>query len=104
MKITGYVNQHKSFGLTLVARNIETVKRLRAAGMKDIHFDLNTFFSHSKYLIKDQQEILLGTGNWNNSDVNEHRQLYIDLTSPQLAAELSAHLHQQIKTESDPTM
>lgn len=100
VRITGYLNQHESFGLELVKRNRETVRRLREAGLDDLHFDLPTFFSHSKYLIRDSEELALGTGNWNRSDVEEHPQLYIRLFDPDLAQQLSRHLAEQIRTES----
>jgi phosphatidylserine/phosphatidylglycerophosphate/cardiolipin synthase-like enzyme len=103
IKIRGYVNQSKTFALDLVAKNRETAKRLRASGMTDIHFDLDNMLTHSKYIIRDQEEILLGTGNWNYSDVFNYRQLYVDLKDIQLAHELSVHLDEQIKTKSDPT-
>lgn len=101
--VRGYFNQHKTFALDLVEKNRHTVKRMRAEGLNDLHFDLDTMFSHSKYIIKDNEEILLGTGNWNRSDVEIHRQLYIHLKDSELATELSQHLDEQIRLESDPT-
>lgn len=98
--IRGYLNQHDSFGLELVKRNRETVRRLQEAGLDDLHFDLPSFFSHSKYLIRDDEELALGTGNWNRSDVEQHPQLYIRLYNPGLAQQLSQHLAEQISTES----
>jgi phosphatidylserine/phosphatidylglycerophosphate/cardiolipin synthase-like enzyme len=101
--IKGYINQSNTFALDLVLKNRETVKRLREQGMNDLHFDLETMLTHSKFLIKDKEEVFLGTGNWNYSDVFNYRQLYVDLKDEKLAKELSLHLDEQIKTKSDPT-
>ncbi len=100
VKIRGYLNQHKSFGLELVERNKKTMKRLHEAGVKEVYLDLDTFFSHSKYLIVDGNTILLGTGNWNRSDVEEHPQLYLQVENPALSDSLSRHLSHQIAYES----
>lgn len=101
IKIRGYVNHHKSFGLELVERNRKTVERLKKAGLTDIFFDRDTFFSHSKYLIADGERFLLGTGNWNRTDVEEHPQLYLRVENKPMADKLSRHLSHQIAYESD---
>jgi hypothetical protein len=100
VKVTGFVHQHKSFAMSYIRRNKSTVKRMRAAGLGDIHFSIPNTFSHSKYLVADQKELALGTGNWLVEDVEIHPQLYIHLTDKELAKSLTAHLAHQIKTHS----
>ncbi|MEW6056094.1 MAG: phospholipase D-like domain-containing protein [Bdellovibrionota bacterium] len=101
VQIRGYVNHHKTFALELVKRNKETVARLNAAGLSSLYFDRDAFFSHSKYIVADSNTIVLGTGNWNSTDIKTHPQLYVKLTDPELATALSQHLSQQVAYESD---
>jgi phosphatidylserine/phosphatidylglycerophosphate/cardiolipin synthase-like enzyme len=100
VKITGFINQHKSFALPYVWRTQATVRRLRSAGLDGLYFDQDHMFTHSKYLIKDRAEVALGTGNWLREDVIEHPQLYMKLENPKLARELAKHLSHQIATEA----
>ena len=101
--VRGYLNQHKIPGSDLVEKNIQTVKRMREAGMNDLHFNLDNSFNHSKYIICDKNQIFLGTGNWNDSDVKNYRQLYVHLIDSRMALELSAHLDEQVRLKSDPS-
>lgn len=98
--ITGFVHQHRSFAMSYVNRNRATVRRLRAAGLGDIHFSRPHTFSHSKYLIADHKQFALGTGNWLVEDVEIHPQLYISLQDAKLARDLVKHLKDQIKNHS----
>lgn len=98
--IRGYFNYDSEYALTLVERNQKTVARLKAAGLTQIYLDLDKSHSHSKYIIRDAAEILLGTGNWNRADVEDHPQLYILIQDAHLARSLSAYLSQQIAFET----
>lgn len=98
VKVRGFIHDHAVFALSYVRRTHGTAKRLAAAGIKDLHFGPNHLFSHSKYIIKDKSEILLGTGNWLHEDVKVHPQLYIHLQNPSLAKELSKHLASVIRS------
>lgn len=97
VKITGFINDHKTFALSYVRRTQATIKRLRAAGLTGLHFDHGRVFTHSKYLIKDRRELLLGTGNWLPEDVDTHPQLYVHIENASLAKKLAKHLAKQIK-------
>jgi phosphatidylserine/phosphatidylglycerophosphate/cardiolipin synthase-like enzyme len=99
VKIVGFVHQHRAFALSYVRRTARTVQRLRAAGIKTIHFAPATLFTHSKFLVRDKQELALGTGNWLNEDVNIHPQLYIRLIDAPLSRHLTKHLTRQIRLQ-----
>lgn len=98
--ITGFINHHRSFALSYVRRTQATVRRLRAAGLKDLHFDQPDKFTHSKYLIKDRREVALGTGNWLPEDTHTHPQLYLHLKDAALARALAKHLAEQIREQA----
>ena len=96
VRVTGLLNSHRTFHLGFVKRNRATVARLRAAGLDDLHFETSRDFTHSKYIVRDDREILLGTGNWVDEDVTVHPQLYYRLAHPKLARALARHLAGQI--------
>jgi phosphatidylserine/phosphatidylglycerophosphate/cardiolipin synthase-like enzyme len=100
VRIRGFVHQHASFALSYVWRNRSTVKRLRAAGIDQIHFSLPHTFSHSKYIVKDGKEFALGTGNWLDEDVEIHPQLYIRMSDVGVCKALLKHLKSQIDRHS----
>lgn len=97
VKVSGLVHDHRSFALSYVRRTHGTVKRLLKAGIGDLHAGQAHLFTHSKYLIADRQELLLGTGNWLDEDVEVHPQLYVRLRDAQLASTLARHLNGQLK-------
>lgn len=97
VKVRGFVHHHNTFAYPYVARNRATVKRMKAAGIEDLHLSIPTTFSHSKYIVRDKQEVLLGTGNWLLEDVHIHPQLYIHLDNKEVSKELLKHLSHQIK-------
>lgn len=96
VKITGFVHQHFSFALSFIRANRATVNRLKLQGLKDLHWGRPSHFSHSKYLVADKKELMLGTGNWLVQDVEIHPQLYVHLTDAKLARGLVKHLNFQI--------
>ncbi len=100
VKVTGFVHQHAYFAYPYIRANRATVKRMRSAGMEDLHFSVPTTFSHSKYLIVDRKEVLIGTGNWLVEDVTEHPQLYLHLRDAEVSKKLVKHLSFQLKTQS----
>lgn len=100
VRIIGFIHQHRAFAYPYIRANRATVKRMRAAGLNELHMGIPTTFSHSKYLVVDQKEIALGTGNWLVEDVEIHPQLYIRLKIPELAKALGRHIALQIRTQS----
>lgn len=100
VEVTGFIHQHASFALSYIYANRSTVKRLKAAGIEDLHWGPLHTFSHSKYLIIDRKEFMLGTGNWLEEDVHIHPQIHIHLDNPMLARKLAKHLHHHIATSS----
>lgn len=96
IKITGLIHRHNSFAMSYIMRNYRTVKRLRDAGLEDLHFGAPIYFSHSKYIIRDRKEYALGTGNWLVEDVKIHPQLYISQEDAAVAKELVKHLKGQL--------
>ena len=102
VKITGFIHHHNSFALWYVRRTRDTVTRLQKAGITDLHFGPGHLFTHSKFLIRDRKEVLLGTGNWLNEDVHIHPQLYIQIKNPTLAKALALQLEQQISDHRGP--
>ena len=100
VEVTGFVHQHASFALSYIYANRSTVKRLKAAGIEDLHWGPIHTFSHSKYLIIDRKEFMMGTGNWLEEDVHIHPQLYIHLDNSVLARKLAKHLHHHIAISS----
>jgi phosphatidylserine/phosphatidylglycerophosphate/cardiolipin synthase-like enzyme len=97
VRVRGFVHQHKSFAYPYVARNRATVGRMRAAGLRDLHLGIPTTFSHSKYIVADDKELMLGTGNWLLEDVHIHPQLYIHLENASVSKALLEHLAMQIQ-------
>ncbi len=98
--VTGFVHQHATFAYPYVRANRATVRRLRGAGLADLHLSVPTTFSHSKYLVVDRREVALGTGNWLVEDVVTHPQLYIHLRSAPVARALVRHLSYQLETQA----
>ncbi|QDK45687.1 hypothetical protein DOM22_11285 [Bdellovibrio sp. ZAP7] len=92
VKITGLVHHHGAFALSYVRRTRGTADRMLAAGIKGLHFGPGSLFTHSKFIVMDNKEVLLGTGNWLHEDVKIHPQLYIHLKDPMLAKKLTKHL------------
>lgn len=101
VKVRGYVNQYEKVALESVDRNRKSVENLRKVGLKEIYFNLNSFFAHSKWIAVDGQELAVGTGNWSKSDVKKHPQLYVYILDSHLSQNISRHLTQQIAYESD---
>jgi phosphatidylserine/phosphatidylglycerophosphate/cardiolipin synthase-like enzyme len=97
VKITGLVHRHMSFALSYIYRNQATMKRLRAAGVDDLHSGIPWTFSHSKYLVADKKELMIGTGNWLVEDVVIHPQLYVHLSDKALSLKLIQHLDREIE-------
>ena len=95
VRVRGLIHNHRTFGLDDVRRTRATVARLRAAGLDDLRFAAPIRFTHSKYLIRDEAEVMLGTGNWLDRDVHTHPQLYVRLTHPALGKALAKHLRGQ---------
>jgi hypothetical protein len=89
-----------SFALSYIYRNQSTMKRLRAAGISDLHSGIPWTFSHAKYLVADKKELMLGTGNWLVEDVVIHPQLYVHLADKSLSGKLIQHLQHEI-TEAE---
>lgn len=102
VNVQGLIHRHMSFALSYIHRNRATMKRLRDAGIDDLHSGIPWTFSHAKYLVADKKEIMLGTGNWLVEDVKIHPQLYIHLSDKNLSGKLIAHLTHEIDAaESD---
>lgn len=97
VKVTGLVHRHMSFALSYIYRNRATMKRLRDAGIEELYSGIPWTFSHSKYLVADKKEIMLGTGNWLVEDVVIHPQLYIHLSDKTLSGKLIDHLKKEIE-------
>jgi phosphatidylserine/phosphatidylglycerophosphate/cardiolipin synthase-like enzyme len=97
VKVIGYIHDHAAFALSYVRRTHGTAERLRAGGINEIHYAPKNLFTHSKYLIKDRKELLLGTGNWLHEDIKVHPQLYVHLYNPELCKELARHLSGLVK-------
>ncbi|MES2526354.1 MAG: phospholipase D-like domain-containing protein [Bdellovibrionota bacterium] len=97
VKVTGLIHRHMSFALSYIHRNRATMTRMRKAGMDDLHSGIPWTFSHSKYLIVDKKEFMLGTGNWLVEDVLIHPQLYIHLSEKRLAGKLVSHVLKEIE-------
>ncbi len=97
VKVSGLIHDHTAFALSYVRRTHGTAARLKQSGIKNLSFGPNRLFTHSKYIIKDKSEILLGTGNWLHEDIKVHPQLYVHLKNPDIAKQLSKHLAFQKK-------
>lgn len=100
VKVSGFIHQHASFALSYIWANRSTVKRLKEAGITDLYWGPPHKFSHSKYIIVDNKDVALGTGNWLNEDVLIHPQLYIHLKDVTVAKNLSRHFKWQIENSS----
>lgn len=101
VKVRGFIHQHLAFALPYIRANKATVKRMKARGIEELYFGDPGLFSHSKYLVADKKEVLLGTGNWLMEDVFIHPQLYYYSESPSLAKSLLKHLELQISSVLD---
>lgn len=100
VQVRGFIHQHGSFALSYIRANRATLKRLRAAGIENLYLSGLAGFSHSKYLVVDNKELALGTGNWLVEDVLIHPQLYLHLNHPKVARALVKHLDKQIREHS----
>lgn len=100
VKIRGFIHQHASFALPYIWANRSTVKRLRKAGMDDLHWGPLHKFSHAKYLVADGKFVFMSTGNWLVQDVLIHPQLSISFEDRFVARALSKHLTWQISHEA----
>ena len=96
VKIKGFIHQHASFALSYIWANRSTVKRMKKAGIEDLHWGPLHLFSHAKYIVVDGKETMLGTGNWLVEDVVTHPQLYVHLKDVSVARSLLKHLKWQI--------
>lgn len=99
VKVKGFIHQHASFAMSYIWKNRSTIKRMKTAGMDDLHWGPAHTFSHAKYIVADGKEIMLGTGNWLEEDVLIHPQLYIHLKDASVAKALLKHLNWQIKNQ-----
>lgn len=100
--VRGLVHTHATFALSYVRRTRRTAERLHAAGVEDLHFGPPHQFTHSKFLVRDRKEILLGTGNWLREDVEIHPQLYVRFTNARVAKQLVDHLDRTIRERATP--
>lgn len=89
VRVRGMVHDHETFAMSYVRRTRRTVSRLRGV---EVVFGPKHLFTHSKYLVRDGEEILLGTGNWLDEDVYVHPQLYVRFTNKQVGGQLVARL------------
>ncbi len=96
VKVKGFIHQHASFALPYIWANRSTVKRMKKAGIEDLHWGPPHLFSHAKYIVVDGKELMLGTGNWLVEDVVTHPQLYVHLKDVSVARGLLKHLKWQI--------
>jgi phosphatidylserine/phosphatidylglycerophosphate/cardiolipin synthase-like enzyme len=96
VKVKGFIHQHASFALPYIWANRSTVKRMKKAGIEDLHWGPPHLFSHAKYIVVDGKELMLGTGNWLVEDVVTHPQLYVHLKDVSVARSLLKHLKWQI--------
>jgi phosphatidylserine/phosphatidylglycerophosphate/cardiolipin synthase-like enzyme len=97
VKVRGFVHTHNSFALSYVRRTRGTVKRLQDAGIQNLKFGPADLFTHSKFLVCDQQKVALGTGNWLHEDVKVHPQLYVFLKDPSIAKSLINYLNSKFR-------
>lgn len=104
VKVTGFFHQHNSFGLSYVRRTTGTAERMRKAGIENIYYGPGHLFTHSKFLIRDREEVALGTGNWLHEDVKIHPQLYIRLMDAKLALDLALYLEEAIEKQAAPLL
>ena len=97
VKVRGFFHNHTAFAMSYVRRTRGTAERFREAGLTDLHYGPTHLFTHSKFLLKDEKEIALGTGNWLHEDVKIHPQLYVRFEDAKLAKQMSKNLTQQIR-------
>ena len=100
--VRGFIHQHGSFALSYISANRATIKRMKASGMENLYLSKFQVFYHSKYLVVDRKEVILGTGNWLEEDVLIHPQLYLQLSNTRLAKALVNHLDDQIENDTNP--
>lgn len=98
VKIKGFIHQHVSFALSYIWANRSTVKRMKAAGITDLHWGPAHTFSHAKYIVADKKEFMLGTGNWLVEDVQIHPQLYFHMKDAPAAKALLKHLNSSVRS------
>lgn len=102
--VRGLIHNHNAFAMSYVERTRGTVKRLVAGGLTDLHYGPTSLFTHSKYLVRDEAEIYLGTGNWLHEDVKIHPQLAVLFTNPVVARQMTTHLAATIQARGSPTI
>lgn len=98
VKVRGFIHQHASFALSYIWANRSTIKRMKAAGITDIHWGPLHLFSHAKYIVADKKEFMLGTGNWLVEDVVTHPQLYFHMKDAPVSKALLKHLNASVRS------
>jgi phosphatidylserine/phosphatidylglycerophosphate/cardiolipin synthase-like enzyme len=95
--VRGLIHNHNSFAMSYVNRTRGTVARLRAGGLTDLHYGPTSLFTHAKLLVRDREEVLMGTGNWLHEDIKIHPQLAIRFKNPTFAQQLTDYLDHTIE-------
>jgi hypothetical protein len=78
--------------------NRETQTLLKANGIKAVYVEGAGILSRSRYIIKDQKEILLGSDSWYGEDLKT-RNLNLKIENPDLAKRLSIYFSQKVAYE-----
>ncbi len=94
-------NSDASVDPEITKNNEAAAAYLRAHGVT-VNLDDPTQISHQKFIIRDQQELLMGSTNWTENDFNERHQINWRVADPKLAQSLVGILKNEIATESKP--
>lgn len=99
VKIRILLEQGGKQGQKITDANKEVQRLLKASGVNAVYLVQDTENrSRSRYIIKDQKEILLGTGGWYSGEL-EARNLNLRIENPDLAKRLSIYYSQKIAYE-----
>ncbi len=90
-----------AFAPEITRANEAAAKWLQARGVT-VHLDSPGQISHQKFIVRDRQEVLMGSTNWTGSDFDKRHQLNWRVKEPALAKQFSATLANEIATEGVP--
>jgi phosphatidylserine/phosphatidylglycerophosphate/cardiolipin synthase-like enzyme len=102
VKVRVYLEQSDAFAPVITSNNLVAAEKLKAMGA-EVHFDPPGKISHSKFVVTDRKQILMGSTNWSDDDFSRRHQLNWRIEDPRMARQLSALLTDKILHESaDP--
>lgn len=84
------LEQSSGYAHHITAANKEAAQYLHEKGVTDIFWDRPEQISHAKYIIRDGEEVLMGSTNWYDKDFDVNHQINAQVSSAGFAQILTA--------------